>query len=102
VHKDVFPEEVGLWLKRGAQIVDVREPWEYRQGHLPGAVNIPLGELAEHVGEIASPAVLVCASGNRSLKAAQYLDERGLAEVANLMGGTYGWAQRGQPLETEE
>ncbi|TSA85468.1 rhodanese-like domain-containing protein [Deinococcus detaillensis] len=42
---DIFPNEVGEWLKRGARIIDVREPQEYLGGHLPGPVNIPLGEL---------------------------------------------------------
>ena len=102
MHQDVFPEEVTPWKRRGAQVIDVREPWEYEQGHLPDAKNIPLGAIPERLHEITELVVLVCASGNRSGQAARYLTERGLAEVANLMGGTYGWTQRGLPLESEE
>ena len=102
MHQDVFPEEVDLWKRNGAQVIDVREPWEYEQGHLPDAKNVPLSELPERLHEFAEPVVLVCASGNRSGQAARYLAEQGFAEVANLMGGTYGWAQRGLTLESEE
>lgn len=99
MYRDIFPEEVNQWKQRGAQIVDVRETWEYEQGHLPGAVNIPLGQLPERTSELEPPVVLVCASGNRSGQAAQYLSEQGYDEVGNLMGGTAGWRQRGLPVE---
>ncbi len=98
-YAEIFPEELDNWRRGGAQIVDVREGWEYVGGHVPGAENIPLGELSGRLGELEEPLVLVCATGNRSGQAAHYLTEHGyLVEVANLMGGTEGWRERGLPV----
>lgn len=99
-YQEIFPEEVERWRRRGASIVDVREGWEYERGHLPGAINVPLGELPERMGELGrGPVILVCASGNRSEKGARLLSRGGFGGVANLLGGTVGWARRGRPLE---
>lgn len=100
-YAEVLPGELEEWRSRGAQLVDVREPWEYRWGHLPGARNVPLGEIPERLGELSEPVVLVCATGNRSGEAAWYLVESGFSEVGNLIGGTFDWVRRGLPLETE-
>lgn len=98
--QEIFPEEVGEWRRRGARVVDVRERDEYEEGHLPGAENVPLGDLTGREGELGKgPVVLVCASGNRSEKAARILSRDGFGEVATLLGGTFGWARRGRPLE---
>ncbi|RYY67528.1 MAG: rhodanese-like domain-containing protein [Chitinophagaceae bacterium] len=67
-------------------IVDVRTPDEYRQGHYPDAVNIPLNQVVARVGEIKSwnkPVVLYCRSGNRSAMALSLLVQQGLAAVSN-------------------
>ncbi len=70
-------------------LVDVREPHEVAEGTLPGARNIPLGELGARVVELdpASRVVLLCRSGRRSEHAASFLTERGFADVVNLDGG---------------
>lgn len=99
MYHGIFPEEVKTWQQKGAVLVDVREPWEYSQGHVPSAKNIPLSQLFKRVEEVPDNVVLVCASGNRSGQAAHYLSEHGYQSVANLMGGTYGWRGRGLPLE---
>jgi rhodanese-related sulfurtransferase len=96
--EEIQPEHVADWLRRGAAIVDVRETWEFRQGHVPGAENIPLGALVSRIGDLRFPVVLVCASGNRSGMAAQYLSEQGHEGVANLAGGTLAWRERGLPI----
>ena len=99
-YEEIFPEELEKWQQNGAQLVDVRERWEYRVGHIPDAKNIPLGELLDRVDELREPVILVCASGNRSGQAAHYLTEHGIIKnVANLMGGTTGWQARGFPVE---
>jgi rhodanese-related sulfurtransferase len=99
MYNDIFPEEVKQWQQKGAALVDVRESWEYIQGHVPETKNIPMSELPNRLKEIPDPVVLVCASGNRSGHVALYLTEHGHTQVANLMGGTFGWQQRGLPIE---
>lgn len=100
MYDEIYPDDLSAWLERGAQVVDVRETWEFGAGHVPGAVNIPLDELIGRIGELREPLVLVCASGNRSGMAAQYLTQRaGFHDVANLAGGTYLWVARGKPVE---
>lgn len=96
--QDIFPSEVSEWQKRGARIIDVREPGEYVGGHLPGAVNIPLASLTLSPELTASPLVVVCASGGRSARAAALLEDAGHPEVANLLGGTFGWLQENRPV----
>ena len=83
-------------------LVDVRETWEYARGRIPGAVNIPLDELAERMDEIPpeKPVVVVCEHGIRSIAAAQFLAQAGYSGVYNLMGGTAEWMERLLPLDT--
>lgn len=93
-YQDIFVNELEQWRSRGARIIDVREGDEFAQGHLPGAENIPLGELEEKAATLGGELVVVCASGGRSATAARYLSELGKSGVANLVGGTFGYAQR--------
>jgi len=83
------------------QFVDVREPNEWRAGHMPGSTHIPLGDLAFRIGELdpARPVVVVCASGVRSYTAADLLMRKGFADASSLEGGLMAWYQAGQPLE---
>ena len=85
-------------------LVDVRQPEEFSAppGHLPGAINLPLGDLADRTAEIAAhqqPVVLVCQTDRRSARAAAALIAAGLSDVAVLRGGTDGWHRQGLPLE---
>ncbi len=82
-------------------LVDVRTPVEYAQGHLPGAVNIPLNTIGKRAGEISAdkPVIVVCASGNRSRTGADKLMKAGLTDVYNLQGGTLGWMREGLEIE---
>ncbi len=99
-YEEISPDELEKWRNNGAQLIDVREQWEYEDAHIPGAKNVPLGELIERADELEEPVVLVCASGNRSGQAAHYITEHGiLRNVANLMGGTSGWQARSLPVE---
>jgi len=78
-------------------VVDVREPWEFAQGHIPGALLMPLGQLAARLGELQAeaPVAVVCASGNRSQSAAALLGQKGFKKVYNLLDGMYGWQRAG-------
>ncbi|MBX3084240.1 MAG: MBL fold metallo-hydrolase [Anaerolineae bacterium] len=82
-------------------VIDVRETWEYKQGHVPGARLISLGEFARRADELdpLQPVVVICASGSRSQSAAALLGKKGFETVYNVVGGTLGWMQQGLPLE---
>ena len=83
----------------GVTVIDVREPAEYVDGHVPGARLIPMGQLASRLHEIdkAETVYLVCASGNRSGSMAQLLHAQGF-DVVNVLGGTRGWIASGRPV----
>jgi hydroxyacylglutathione hydrolase len=92
--RHVGPEALDGWLQaHQPMIVDVREPAEYAQAHVPGAVSIPQADLATRLDEIPKDreVLVVCASGMRSLRSAQFLHAVGYERVTNLDGGTNGW-----------
>jgi rhodanese-related sulfurtransferase len=82
-------------LGADGQLVDVREPDEVAGGTLPGAVNIPLGDIPARVGELdpSRRVVLLCRSGGRSGQAAEFLAASGFDDVVNLTGGMLAWAE---------
>lgn len=83
----------------GATVVDVREPGEYAGGHVPGAVNIPLSQLATRLGEVPTDGrlLVVCASGNRSKVGTDVLRRAG-RDAVSVRGGTKGWVDAGHPV----
>ena len=87
--------------RKDHHLIDVREPSEFRRGHLPGAVNIPLSEIAKRDDEIPNdmPIVLVCATGNRSNMAARSLAKAGYEDLYNLQGGTMTWMRKGLKVQ---
>lgn len=82
-------------------LIDVREVDEFEQGHIPGAINIPLNSVPGHLSDITTekPVVLVCARGGRSAMAADFLAGNGYENLFNLEGGTLAWMMRGLPME---
>ncbi len=102
--RDIDAGELHSMISNGGKhpiIVDVREPWEYAQGHVPGAKLMSLGEFARRADELdrQEPVVVICATGSRSQSAAALLGQKGFEMVYNVVGGTLGWMQRGLPLE---
>jgi glyoxylase-like metal-dependent hydrolase (beta-lactamase superfamily II)/rhodanese-related sulfurtransferase len=104
--KDLEPRELYQLLQTCTNgdcpvVVDVREPWEYRQGHVPGAVLIPLGQLSSRLNELdpVHPVAVICASGNRSQSAAALLGQKGFKTVYNILGGTGAWMYSGLEVE---
>lgn len=85
----------------GGVLVDVREPGEWRTVRAAGARHIPLDELALRVEELPKdrPVYLICASGNRSMVAAELLQRAGFAQPVNVRGGTSAWVRAGLPIE---
>lgn len=82
-------------------LIDVREPEEFSQGHVPGSKNIPLSELVSRVDELAKfPRVyLSCLSGKRSALAASTLSYIGIQNVIMLVGGYQAWQNAGLPTQ---
>ncbi len=81
---------VGMKIKNGAKILDVRTPEEFRQGHYPNAINIPVDRIAARVAELGRdksiPIVAYCASGGRSASAQRSLVALGFTDVTNAGG----------------
>jgi hydroxyacylglutathione hydrolase len=95
-------EAQALLGARDAFVLDVREPAEYVDGHIPGAVSIPQAELALHLDELPRERdmLVACRSGGRSLASARFLKGVGFQRVTNLADGTLGWINAGLPVET--
>ena len=89
----------------GRPLIDVREPLEYRQGHVPGAQLVPLGQLPGRWADLATrwgeraagPVYVICASGNRSKVGAQILSTAGV-DARSVIGGTAAWEASGGPV----
>jgi rhodanese-related sulfurtransferase len=97
---EVTPEETRAKQKAGVVIVDVREPYEWQEGHIPGAVHIPLGSLPRRLRELdpSREVIAVCRSGHRSITAAQMLHQGGFSQVSSMAGGMISWTRRGLPV----
>ncbi|MDQ8735250.1 rhodanese-like domain-containing protein [Paenibacillus sp. LHD-38] len=95
----MYPEmtaaELDIQLKKGKKLnlVDVREPDEWQEGHIKEARSIPLSELQERINELQQgeqDIVLICRSGGRSGKACDFLHNQGY-KVVNVTGGMLQW-----------
>jgi rhodanese-related sulfurtransferase len=93
----ISPAEAKEKQAQGAIVVDVRELYEWRDGHIHGAVHIPLSTLAARTSELdpSKEIVAVCRSGNRSMAAAKILASSGFSQVSNLAGGMIAWSRNG-------
>ena len=102
--KDISPAEAARIVGNDDNLVlDVRDPDEFKSGHLRGAKLIPLGSLAGKLSEIEKfkdKTVLVyCRSGNRSATAANILCRAGFSDVSNLAGGIIAWQSEHYPVK---
>lgn len=86
---------------QGVTVLDVREPEEYVEGHVPGALLIPMGQVPDRMDEVPreGPVYVICASGRRSQTSAAQLEEAGF-DAYSVAGGTSGWIERGQEVVT--
>jgi sulfur-carrier protein adenylyltransferase/sulfurtransferase len=97
--KGIYPDEADAFMKERPEgsytLLDVRQPMEYEEAHLPGARLIPLPKLFDSIGDLdPGKAVLVyCAVGGRSRMAAQLLANQGFKDVTNILGGIQAWEQ---------
>lgn len=96
------PQELSEKLKDGKRpfVIDVRQPEEYRNGHIVGAKLIPLGELKVRMQELSKDKeiICVCASGSRSSSATKMLIDAGFTAI-NMNGGMFNWQRAGLPVK---
>lgn len=100
---DATPQQADAAVSAGhAILIDVREPWEWDQQRIPGAILIPLAEVPGRVGEIPDDrdVYVHCRVGGRSARAVDYLREHGRPRAINVVGGIEGWEQAGLPVES--
>lgn len=100
--RSIDPAELQEMIKSAKKptILDVRQPDEYRLGHIPGAKLIPLPELKGRIAEFGknSQIVCVCASGSRSTSASKMFSSAGY-QVLNLSGGMSAWNYKNLPIK---
>jgi rhodanese-related sulfurtransferase len=102
--RDLSPQQVSELLESGdAQLVDVREPYEWDAGRIAGAKHIELEHLAGRAGEIdkEKKVVFQCRVGRRSAMATEAFAASGY-DAYNLAGGITAWVEAGLPIEPED
>ncbi|PJD95597.1 MAG: sulfurtransferase [Legionella sp.] len=86
-------------------LIDVREPDEWQEGHIPGALHLPRSQLPSliraHVSDLQTPIYLYCRGGVRSLYAAQALADLGFKELYSIDGGIMEWQSAGYTVVSE-
>lgn len=100
---EISPEELRERYDAGdVAVIDVRGAHEWEAAHIPGVPNIPLGYLAERIGEVPAgqPVVVHCQGGGRSAIAASLLAQQGIPHAINLSGGFSRWSREGHDVES--
>lgn len=99
---EIPPREARQRQQSGAMLLDVRETFEHATGMPESAIALPRGEIAQRIAEVApdpsAEILTICAHGQRSLMAAQTLQQMGYANVASVAGGTARWIEEGLPM----
>ncbi len=96
---EVGVEALAEAWRRGVRLIDVRSPEEFAEGHVPGAVNVPLEEVLASPQRFAGEELhVICRSGGRSLRAAEAVNAAG-ARSASVSGGTSAWIEAGHEVE---
>ena len=89
----------------GAVVVDICDSAEFKSGHIPAAINIPLGEFNDSLNRLKKyrerkkPIVVTCKSGTRAGRAAAILRKNEFSEVYTLAGGLAAWEKENLPVE---
>lgn len=83
-------------------VVDLRSNDDFRAGHIPGSMNVPMDKLLDHVEKIKNyqdkPLILVCNAGTNATAAGRQLQEKGFSQVYRLAGGMQGWRGDNLPV----
>lgn len=96
---EISVAEVAAKREAGAFLLDVRQPEEWNQFHIPGSTLIPLAELAANVDKMPRDReiIVVCRSGNRSAQGRDILRNEGFTRVTSMAGGVTQWQSAGYP-----
>jgi rhodanese-related sulfurtransferase len=92
-------------LPKNSAIIDIRTQEEYSEGHVPGAQNIPVDQIAQHTADLKKydQIYLYCRSGGRVSVATQILESQGLSNVSSVLSGGFpNWAARGYDTAFED
>jgi len=100
--KEINLEQAAAKRDAGAFILDVRQPEEWNEYHVPGSTLIPLAELQNRLTDLPKDKeiVVVCRSGNRSATGRDVLLNAGFPQVTSLAGGLSQWKAKGYPTAT--
>ncbi len=100
--RDLKLDDVKKLMDDGYEVVDVREDWEWKRGHLPGARHVVLSSILANptAQKFNDRTIFVCAVGERSAVAAEMAVALGVKDVVSFRGGTSAWKAAGLPLET--
>jgi rhodanese-related sulfurtransferase len=99
---ELTPAEAAELIEAGAELIDVRRPYEFEGGRIAGARNLEMNELSAHAEELPRDRRIVfyCRSGNRSSMAAEAFRQAGY-DARHLAGGLEAWRADGRPLDPE-
>jgi rhodanese-related sulfurtransferase len=99
---EIQVDELEALLAAGAPLFDVRQPDEYAEERVPGAVLVPLGEVADALEQFPTDrsVYVICRSGGRSLRAAELLRANGV-DAVNVAGGTMAWVTSGRAYDSD-
>jgi rhodanese-related sulfurtransferase len=94
----------GMLQDQAALLIDVREPSEFRRGHIPGAMNMPLRSLTDNLDKLSKdrPVVLYCSSGYRTAMGVMALQMLGYSNVRGFPPSIQGWKTGGEPIVTSD
>src|SRR5690348_76215 len=104
--REISPREALERQRAGALLLDVREPFEHATGMASGAIALPRAQVVWRIAQVApdrkTEILTICAHGQRSLAAAQALQQLGYGNVASVAGGTAEWIAEGLPMALDE
>ena len=100
--REIEASQLAEKIAAGFKVVDIREVDEYTDGHIPGAIHVPLQTVPDNLESFRSDqdVFVVCQVGGRSGKACQYLIDQGVTNVVNVAGGTSGWILLGNGVNS--
>lgn len=97
--QEISVDELAPLIEAGARLVDVRKPDEFAQARVPGGILVPLATVPDRIDAFRGEGTtyVICRSGARSMRACEFLADRGV-DVANVAGGTLAWIASGRDV----